>query len=259
MHRSSQAFPPKDNRRTSYLHSSIGGYGNYRPDSPSIPPAPPRPIINRGMTSNTMYASGRAGAGNVHHECERPQLPPPNSFEAFLDHENARERARPPLSSSSFFAPDFTKKTRRRRSISGDDAPLPQYHYGIGGAGNKAVVPHEGKLSSSIYAVRLQPQPRPPSPAQPQRQHSQQQIHHQPQSSFGSWSTDSDHPLKEAYKHRGNVNPGPPISGADQLLAKIRKGLGLRRKVDAVEKGREMVVLQGPYDLGVENGGKEPQ
>ncbi|KAI9832519.1 MAG: hypothetical protein M1819_004308 [Sarea resinae] len=94
-------------RRTNpgYVHSGIGGAGNYhKVDSSTPPPAsssqlvlPPRPAAS--------FSSGIGGAGNIHYACERAVL---SSYE-----ELARDRARE------------------------NNTPT-VYHVGIGGAGNRA-------------------------------------------------------------------------------------------------------------------------
>ncbi|KAI9698657.1 MAG: hypothetical protein M1836_003767 [Candelina mexicana] len=213
-----------DDRRISrsFIKNGIGGAGNYRTLPPTQPCAPdlPRSFKSTYGTSNSSFSSGRGGSGNMHASYEKARrvlnMPttPPSSFSS--------------ASSSSDIAP------KRNRALSPEArggilpkviSTKPKYvseyrHCGIGGAGNVKSKPTQ--TTGPRFASR----------------------------NSGS-SSDTPRP----YYAR---NPPPPVSGADQLTVKLKNAFGgLRRekrgkgKDGAIVKlPNEVVVMQGPYDLG---------
>ncbi|KAI9718447.1 MAG: hypothetical protein M1812_004168 [Candelaria pacifica] len=212
-----------DDRRMSrsFIKNGIGGAGNYRTLPPTQPCAPdlPRSFTSTYGTSNSSFSSGRGGSGNMHPSYEKARrvldMPstPPSSFSS--------------ASSSSDIAPkrNRTHSSEARTILPNVVSTAPKYvstyrHCGIGGAGNVKSKP------SQTTGPR-----------------------------FASRNSGSSSDTPTPYYAR---NPPPPISGADQITAKLKNAFGgLRRERKSkgkdgcvVDLPNEMVVMQGPYDLG---------
>ncbi len=210
-----------DDKRTSriFIKNGIGGAGNYRTVPATQPAAPdlPRSFASTYDTSNSSFSSGRGGSGNTHASHERARhVPdnhstPPSSFSS--------------ASSSSDITPKRNRAPQARGILPNVVSTAPRYvsgyrHCGIGGAGN------------------VKNKPSQPTAAR-----------------FADRSSHSSSDTPRPYYAR---NPPPPVSGADQLSAKLKNAFGgLRREKKGKGKDgtvgelpNEMVVMQGPYDLG---------